>query len=69
MKATLQYNLPKEAYVYNCAHNGWRYRSELRDLQEQLRSWRKHGHSFADADAVIENIWSRFVVDGVDVED
>ena len=69
MKAELTYSLPEDNYDFECAHNGWRYRSELRDLQENLRSLRKHGHNFTDADMVIEDLWDRFVVNGIKLDE
>lgn len=69
MEATLKYTLPEDNYDFECAHNGWRYRSELRDLQENLRRLRKHGYDFTDADMVIEDLWDRFVVNGINLDE
>jgi hypothetical protein len=69
MKATLEYNLPEDDYDFNCAHNGWKFRSELSEIREQLRSWRKHGGHPDKPEALLEELWERFVVNGVEIED
>jgi hypothetical protein len=31
--------------------------SNLWDLKEQIRTWRKHGHRFKDAEELLDALW------------
>lgn len=53
MKATLTFNLPYDAYDYDCANNGIKYRRVIQDLLSHLRTKTKHPDS-AMPDAALE---------------
>jgi hypothetical protein len=38
MKATLEFNLPEEAQEFRTAINGWKFKSVLNEINEDLRS-------------------------------
>lgn len=59
MTATLTFTLPEEAHEHQCAVYAARIVSEMFDLDEQLRSWLKHGHSFKTPDEALEAVRSR----------
>lgn len=56
MKAIIEYNLPKESYEYKVANSAIDCYHLLKDLDEKLRSWMKHGHDFKDADDALSDI-------------
>lgn len=60
MKALLEFNLPEEQSEHQTAveAGAWKYRV-VHALDEQLRSWIKHGHPFQTADAALKNVRQR----------
>ena len=38
MKATLEFNLPEESQEFRTAINGWKFKSVLNEINEDLRS-------------------------------
>jgi hypothetical protein len=38
MKATLEFNLPEEAQEFRTAINGWKFKSVLNEINDDLRS-------------------------------
>lgn len=55
MKATLQFNLPKEQREYDIVVQAPKLQSFLWDFSEQLRAWYKYDNDFTDGqDAVIK---------------
>ena len=54
MKATLEFTLPEEHDEHYNAINGASFRYCLQELDDELRNWIKHGHTFNSAgDALI----------------
>ena len=43
MKIVVKYKLPEDEIEFKWARDGYKRWSQLRDLDEQIRSWRKHG--------------------------
>lgn len=60
MRANLQFNLPEEEYIFECANKSFTVVSYLEDLQQALRSYIKHGHDFKNPDDAL-----RFVYDEI----
>jgi hypothetical protein len=58
MKATLEFNLPEEKIEYNLALHGRDWQSVVAQLHMSIRAARKHGHHYADADEVLEDVWN-----------
>lgn len=56
MKATLEYNLPEEQDLYIGACQGVNIKNVVCDLDNEMRNWLKHGHSFKSADEALENV-------------
>jgi hypothetical protein len=56
MKATLEYNLPEEQDLYIGACQGVNIKSVVRDIDNEMRNWLKHGHSFKSADEALEKV-------------
>lgn len=56
MKATLEYTLPEETHEFEIACNGGKYRAIVSEIKESLRTWKKHGHDFKDADHAVDYI-------------
>lgn len=56
MKATLEFNLPKEQHEFRVASRAGEMASDLSDLDMQLKGWLKHGHSFKDVDSAFQYI-------------
>ena len=54
MKATLEFSLPEESYQLKRAIQGPDLCAALSDLDNQLRNWLKHGHSFASSTEALE---------------
>jgi len=57
MKAKLEFDLPEEQPEFNLACKAGELHSNLWDLTEQIRTWRKHGHRFKDADELLDALW------------
>jgi len=49
MKATLEFNLPEEAQEFRTAINGWKFKSVLNEINEDLRSKIKWQDDMPDA--------------------
>jgi hypothetical protein len=56
MKAILEFNLPEENSEFLMAQRGGDYFSYLWDLDQQLRSWLKHGNEFKTVNEALEAI-------------
>jgi hypothetical protein len=56
MKATLEYNLPEEQDLYIGACQGVNIKNVVRDIDNEMRNWLKHGHSFKSADEALEKV-------------
>ncbi len=56
MKATLEYNLPEEQDLYIGACQGVNIKNVMRDIDNEMRNWLKHGHSFKSADEALEKV-------------
>jgi hypothetical protein len=54
MTATLTYQLPEEATAHLWAVHAPQLAGTLCDLDEALRGWLKHGHTFATPDAALQ---------------
>lgn len=59
MQSILQFNLPEDRDDFILAQRGADYFSFLWDLDQDLRSWQKHGHKFKTPDEVIDKIRER----------
>ena len=53
MKATLEFTLPEEQTEHRMAVSAPDVFAALREFDNQLRSWVKHGHEFKDADEAL----------------
>lgn len=56
MKATLEYNLPEEQDLYIGACQGVNIKNVVCDIDNTMRNWLKHGHSFKSADEALEKV-------------
>ena len=56
MRATLTFKLPDDNNDFILAQRGRDYYSYLWDLDQDLRSWLKHGHQFKSVDEALERI-------------
>ena len=56
MKATLEYNLPEEQDLYISACQGVNIKNVVCDIDNAMRNWLKHGHSFKSADEALEKV-------------
>jgi hypothetical protein len=54
MKATLEFNLPEEREEHQVALDGQKWAGIACGMNEQLRSWMKHGHGFANAEQALD---------------
>jgi len=59
-KVTFEFNLPEEQREYEVASQANKMQTFLWDFSQQLRAWRKYGHSFKDADDALNNIREEF---------
>ncbi len=59
MKATLKFNLPEEKNEYDLTTRGADWALVSFDMDEILRVYLKHGHSFKTVDEAIEEIRNR----------
>ena len=57
MKAKLEFDLPDEQLEFELSRKAGYLHSNLWDLAEQIRTWRKHGHRFKDAEELLDAIW------------
>ena len=61
-KATLEFDLPEEREEFHRACAGGEAFSALEGISSQVRSWRKHGHSFKTADEALDAVW-QYIID------
>jgi hypothetical protein len=57
MKARLEFDLPEEQQEFDLCHSASDLYSNLWDLAQQIRTWRKHGHRFKDAEELLDALW------------
>ena len=60
MKITFEFDLPEDNREYEVVNQAQKMQSLLWDFAQQLRSWRKHGHTFKDAGDALEKITEEF---------
>lgn len=60
MKVTFSFNLPDDQREYEVAKQADNMQSLLWDFSQQLRSYRKYGHSFKTADDALDHIREDF---------
>lgn len=58
MKARLEFDLPDEQFDFKLCCKAGDLHSNLWDLAQQIRTWRKHGHRFTDADELLDALWN-----------
>lgn len=56
MKATLEFNLPEDYNEHRIYLEALQVRVAVNELLNDLRNWRKHGHTFTTPDAVIDKV-------------
>ena len=61
MKARLEFNLPEEQGEFNLCSKYGELHSNLWDLTEQIRTWRKHGHRFKDTEELLDALWEEHI--------
>jgi len=54
MKAKLIFDLPDEQFDFELCRKAGDLHSNLWDLTQQIRAWRKHGHRFKDANELLD---------------
>jgi len=57
MKARLEFDLPDEREEFEICRKAIDLHSNLWDLAEQIRRWRKHGHRFKSVDELLDALW------------
>ena len=57
MKARLEFDLPEEQHEFDLCHKAREMYVNLWDLTDQIRTWRKHGHRFKDAEELLDALW------------
>ena len=57
MKARLEFDLPEEQFDFDLCRKAGELHSNLGDLAQQVRTWRKHGHRFKDVDELLDALW------------
>lgn len=60
MKVTFEFDLPDDQREYDVANQANKMQSLLWDFSQQLRSWRKYGNTFKDANDALEQITKDF---------
>jgi len=61
MKAKLEFDLPDEQFEFELSRKAGDLHSNLWDLSQQIRTWRKHGHRFKDADELLDALWENCI--------
>lgn len=56
MKTVIEFDLPEDDDVHKLADNASGLYNSLWDLDQQLRSWIRHGHTFESADDALETV-------------
>ena len=59
MKATLEFNLPEEEQEHQDAINGTKFKLCLYELDQEIRTWLKHGHTFEEAGEALFEVRNR----------
>jgi len=59
-KVIFEFNLPEETREYKIVSQADNMEAFLRDFSQQLRAWRKYGHTFKDADDALDKIREEF---------
>lgn len=59
-KVTFTFDLPDEENEYRVINQAQNSQRMLWDFNQQLRSWRKYGHSFKNADDALDKIKDEF---------
>ena len=57
MKAKLIFDLPDEQFDFELCRKAGDVHSNLWDLTQQIRTWRKHGHRFKSVDELLDALW------------
>lgn len=65
MKATLEFQLPEEQSDFKLAQLGSDLHVFVKDLDNELRSYLKHGHQFKTPDEVMEHIRNLIVGENI----
>ena len=60
MKVIFEFDLPDDQREYDVANQANKMQSLLWDFSQQLRSWRKYGNTFKDANDALEQITKDF---------
>ena len=60
MKVIFEFDLPEDNREYEVVNQAQKMQSLLWDFAQQLRSWRKYGHTFKDAGDALEKITKDF---------
>lgn len=60
MKAIFEFDLPEDNREYEVVNQASKMQSLLWDFCQQLRSYRKYGHTFKDAGDTLEKITKDF---------
>ena len=61
MKATLTFNLPKDAYAYEYTLNAARYRDALKEIMHMMRHEFKYGENSPEVEGKIAELYDRFI--------
>jgi hypothetical protein len=74
MKATLEFNLPEEAQEFRTAINGWKFKSVLNEINDDLRSKIKWQDDMPDAvrqalQAVRDDMYQRLSEHNINLEE
>lgn len=56
MKATLEFQLPEEAWEHQVALQGMDWWLAYLDIEKQVRDWVKYGHEFKSANEALEAV-------------
>lgn len=56
MKATLEFDLPEDHHEHLLAIHGVNLHGALWNLDQQLRTWVKHGHKFKSTEEALEYV-------------
>jgi len=62
MKATLTFNLPDEAWEFECASRGYNVIRDLNYFKEKIHSQLKHGHEYFTVDEVLDYVYSELIL-------
>lgn len=54
MKALIEFTLPEDDFEFRASLQAKEWIFTSHDMDEQLRSWLKYGHTFSNADEALE---------------